>query len=156
MGTRGARTRRRRSHPRPIRVREHPPGAAGICAALYLLGNVALAERNASEAVARFTAAIDAAPAFVDARVALATLHLENGSPSEAAAVAREGLRLLPSSVRLWRLMAHAELKQGNADAAVVAFEEALKGNVADGETHYNHGVALQTAGNLADRCARV
>jgi protein O-GlcNAc transferase len=127
----------------------------GYAPALYLLGNVALAERNASEAVARFTAAIDAAPAFVDARVALATLHLENGKPPEAAAVAREGLRLLPSSARLWRLMAHAALKQGNADAAVVAFEEALKGNVADGETHYNQGVALQTAGKLAD-AARV
>ena len=49
-------------------------------------------------------------------------------------------------SAALWRALGQAELKRGDATAAIAAFDEALRRDPTDGETHYNQGVALQTA----------
>jgi tetratricopeptide (TPR) repeat protein len=118
---------------------------------LYLAGAVARAENDGVTSRAHFREAIDAAPDYVDARVALVTSLVDAGDADDAAAIARQGLDRDAASASLWRALGQAELKRGDATAAVAAFDEALERDVTHGETHYNHGVALQTARHPAE-----
>jgi predicted O-linked N-acetylglucosamine transferase (SPINDLY family) len=127
-------------------LREQP----GHAPALYLAGVLARDGGDAATAIAHFRAALAAAPGYVDARVALAGALID-GSPDEAAALARDGIAAAPEAVALLRALGRAELDRGDASAAAVAFDEALKRDRTDAETHYNHGVALQTARRPAD-----
>lgn len=119
--------------------------------ALYLAGVLARADDEVDIARERFRAAIRVAPAFVDAHVALADLEVAAGNAVEGATIARQGLDVAPGAAGLWRSLGLAELKRGDGPAAAAAFVEALKHDPAHGETHYNHGVALQMARHAAD-----
>jgi len=119
--------------------------------ALYLLGAVARSEMDAEAAQSRFRAAIDAAPRYADARVALATSLIDAGKVDEAVAIARAGLDLDGEATALWRALGQAELARGDPKAAAAAFEHALARDPTDADAHYNHGVALQTLRNTAD-----
>ncbi|MEP6942304.1 MAG: tetratricopeptide repeat protein [Betaproteobacteria bacterium] len=99
----------------------------------------------ADAAMPHFAAAVAATPAYPEARVALANLVRERGDPGEAARLCREGLARIGSDAALWRSLGLAELALHDAPAARAAFERALALAPTDGETHYNHGVALQT-----------
>jgi tetratricopeptide (TPR) repeat protein len=119
--------------------------------ALYLTGVLARTRNDTAAACERFGAAVAAAPYYVDARVALATALIAANDAERAASVAREGLTLDELPAALWRALGQAELARGDATAAIEAFEQALQREAGDGETHYNHGVALQTASRLGD-----
>jgi len=119
--------------------------------ALYLAGMFARVDDDTETAALRFRAAVRHAPAFVDARAALARLETLAGNADEAVSVAREGLATLPESAVLWRALGEAEQSRGSAEAAAAAFAEALKRDPTHGETHYNHGVALQKTRNVAE-----
>src|SRR5262249_28083300 len=113
--------------------------------ALYLSGRLLCDRGRTAEAQAQFAAALAAAPAYADARVALANLRREDGDADGAAALCREGLALSRGYAALWRALGLAELARQNASAAVDAFAKALTLEPNDGPTHYNEGVALQT-----------
>jgi protein O-GlcNAc transferase len=116
----------------------------GFAAAEYLSG-VLMRDRSQSDAAeAAFARALSAAPRYVDARVALANLLRERGDTDAAATLCLDGLKLNDRDPALWRALGLCELAQHAAPAAKLAFERALALAPTDGETHYNHGVALQ------------
>lgn len=125
------------------RLLDAQPGHAPT---LYLTGAIARTGNDHVGARECFRAAIAAAPDYADARVALVASLVDAGDAGDAAAIAREGLGLDAAPPALWRALGQAELKRGDATAAVAAFDEALKRAPTDAETHYNQGVALQTA----------
>ncbi|MGE5667452.1 MAG: tetratricopeptide repeat protein [Betaproteobacteria bacterium] len=100
---------------------------------------------------AQFRAAVEAAPTYVDARVALVDALTADGFVDEAARVAREGVGLTPDVAALWSALGDAELKRGDGAAAAAAFDQALRLDPVNGQTHYNHGVALQMMGRSSD-----
>ncbi len=71
-----------------------------------------------AEARLAFAAAIDAAPGYVEARVALAALLREERLAARAAAICEDGLRHAPDDVSLWRALGLARLMQHDASAA--------------------------------------
>ncbi len=117
----------------------------GFAPAEHLSGVLLRDGGFADAAMPRFAAAVAAAPGYAEARVALANMLRERGDPAQAARLCREGLERIGSDVALWRALGLAELALHDASAARDAFERALALAPTDGETHYNHGVALQT-----------
>ena len=113
---------------------------------LHLAAELARDGGDEAAAVAHLRAAVRAAPGYVDARAALVHSLISIGERDDAAEVARAGLPDVTESAALWRALGQAELARGEADAAIAAFDEALKRDPANGEAHYNQGVALQTA----------
>ncbi|MEO8538042.1 MAG: hypothetical protein ABI533_10970, partial [Betaproteobacteria bacterium] len=114
-------------------------------------GSLAGAEGDGARARSNLRSVINDAPAFVDAHVALAAFELGANRAEAASDAARAGLSVAPESPGLWRALGQAELKRNAPQAAITAFAEALLRDPAHGETHYNHGVALQMARDHAE-----
>ena len=70
-------------------------------------------------------------------------------SPDAAVALCDEGLARAPGDARLLRVAGLAQLARRDGAAAAAAFHAALLQDGAHGETHYNHGVALQMQGEF-------
>ena len=124
--------------------------------ALYLAGLLARAENDTDTARERLRAAVRGTPVFVDAVAALADLEAAAGNAAEGAMIARQGLEASQASALLWRALGQAELKRRDGDAAARAFVEALERDPGHGETHYNHGVALQMTRDAAGLLAPI
>ncbi|TMH00535.1 MAG: tetratricopeptide repeat protein [Betaproteobacteria bacterium] len=121
----------------------------------HFLGVLLRDRGRREEAAAEFRQALAGAPAYADARAALANLEREAGRAETAVALCREGLALARSApLALLRALGLAELARHDPAAARVAFEQALALAPTDGETHYNHGVSLQTL-HLRDEALR-
>jgi len=119
----------------------------GFAPALYLQGLLLRDRAQRADARSSFAAAIAAAPAYTDARTALANLEREDGNLDAALAQCRAGLALAAdenSRLSLQRALGLIELARHDGVAARAAFEEVLKGLPTDPDAHYNHGVALQ------------
>jgi len=110
----------------------------------YLLGITQRDSGDAAAARRSFSAALDAAPAFVDARVAAAKLLHEDGDLPGAIALLRDGIATTATPLPLHRALGVALLATGDGARAAAAFEAALALDPNNAETHYNHGVALQ------------
>jgi predicted O-linked N-acetylglucosamine transferase (SPINDLY family) len=123
----------------------------GFAPAHYLRGVVEREDGNAAGARTEFAAALAAAPAYVDARLAAIRASLDAHDLRAAVALCEEGLSRDPAHVALWRTLGHAQLMFRDGNAAAAAFERALALDPNDGETHYNHGVALQMRRALPD-----
>jgi predicted O-linked N-acetylglucosamine transferase (SPINDLY family) len=123
----------------------------GFAPAHYLRGLVERDEGDIAAARADFAAALAAAPLYTDARLAAARAALDAHEPAAAAALCAEGLDGAATHVALWRTLGLAELQRRDGTAAAEAFGRALALEPDDGETHYNHGVALQMQGRLSD-----
>ena len=119
--------------------------------ALYL---AAIAQRDAGAAAgarARFDAASARAPAWSDARAAAIRAAVDAGDvPAALAQVAAAPPAQLARDAALLRAAGMAQLAARDGAAAVAAFERALLLEPTDGETHYNHGVALQLSRDRA------
>jgi predicted O-linked N-acetylglucosamine transferase (SPINDLY family) len=116
----------------------------GFAPALHLRGVLNRESGEASAARADFSAALVEAPGYVDARIAAARAALDDHEPRAAAALCAEAIRdkaPQPGLLRTWGL---AELAMRNGAAAGALFEHVLALDPTDGESHYNHGVALQ------------
>ena len=115
--------------------------------ALYLRGLLQRDRGRVAEARSSLSAAMIAAPAYADARIAMANLERELGDLDSARAACLAGLALAVdqhSRVTLQRALGLVELARHDGVAARDAFEEVLKFLPTDAEAHYNHGVALQ------------
>ncbi len=117
----------------------------GFAPALYMSALLLRDGGSGDVAQARLAAAIKTAPAYSEARVALANLCRERGDVDGAARLCSDGLAMREADVVLWRALGLCELARHDAAAARDAFVRALDLVPTDGETHYNHGVALQT-----------
>ncbi len=93
--------------------------------------------------------ALVAAPLFVDARLAFAKAAVAAGDPESAVTACDEGLLAAPANAALLRALGLAHLARRDGKAAGDAFARALMVDMTDGETHYNHGVALQMLRNV-------
>src|SRR4029079_14302933 len=116
----------------------------GFAAGHHLRGVLARDAGDLRAARAALAAALAAAPGYVDARVAAAGAATAAHDPIAAVALCEEGLARTPDSVALWRALGLAQLALLKGTEAAAAFERALALAPDDGETHYNHGVALQ------------
>ena len=122
--------------------------------ALHLAGALAREQGDDVRAQRLFAVALAAAPDYSDARLMAIQSALAQREVGTAVALAREGLARNPRDVSLWRVLGHGELARSDGIAAAEAFGNALRLMPADGETHYNRGVALQMAGD-AEEAAR-
>ena len=124
------------------RVLAAQPDAA---TALYLAG---IAQRDAGDAAGariRFDAAVARAAGWSDARAAAIRAAVDAGDATAAVALVEAvPPERLVLDVALLRAAGTAWLAARDGAAAVAAFERALLIEPTDGETHYNHGVALQ------------
>ncbi|MEP6656400.1 MAG: tetratricopeptide repeat protein [Betaproteobacteria bacterium] len=102
-------------------------------------------------ALADFLAASDAAPLYLDARVAAAQAAIDCGRADLAVQLVESHLGSAHAFVALWRVFGLTHLARGDGQAAAAIFEQALLLDMTDGETHYNHGVALQMQRRHAD-----
>jgi protein O-GlcNAc transferase len=118
----------------------------------FLLANALREEGDIESARSHLAAALAAAPDYIDARVAAIRAAVDAGAIVDAESLAAEAAALTndpsPALLRAWgsvRLAAH------DGAGAATLFEAALTREPQDGETHYNHGVALQMQRRNAD-----
>ncbi len=123
----------------------------GYAPALYLRGVLRRDAGDAAGARADFAAAIAAAPRYVDARVAAAKSAIDAGDSALALKLTEQHLAVAPEHVGLWRVAGLAQLARRDGAAAAARFARALALDVIDGDTHYNHGVALHMQGRHGD-----
>ena len=124
------------------------PSEPDFAPALHLLGVVALAQGERDRARDAFAAAVAAAPEFVEARIEGAELALERRDAEHAVRSLREGLERSPRDLALLRMLGHAHLALRDGAAAEEAFRQVLVHAPADGDAHFNHGIALQMQGD--------
>ena len=123
----------------------------GFAQAHYLRGVLHRDAGNTAAARGDFALALEGAPRYVDARVAAANAALDDREPQVAVALcapAQADAAEPPALLRAWGL---AELALRRGASAQALFARALAREPADGDTHYNHGVALQMQKNRAE-----
>ena len=117
----------------------------------YLRGVACRDDGDRDGARASFIAAVNAAPDYVEARIAAAESATETHEHQLAVTLCEEGLTRAPGEAGLLRALGLAHLARRDGAAAAAAFLRALMFAPTDGETHYNHGVALQMQGDLTE-----
>jgi predicted O-linked N-acetylglucosamine transferase (SPINDLY family) len=116
----------------------------GYAPAQHLLGTLLRDRGQRAEAEQAFAAALDAAPLYIEARVALARIYCDDGRTGPAVDLCQDGLATQPNEAALWRGLGLARLAQRRGRLARQAFKQAIALDPTDAETHYNNGVALQ------------
>lgn len=111
----------------------------------FLRGRLSADEGAAAAARAAYAAALAHSPDYLDARVAAIRAAVDADDTHAAEALAAEGAaRVDEPPAALLRAWGAARLAARDGDGAAALFEHALSREPIDGETHYNHGVALQ------------
>jgi predicted O-linked N-acetylglucosamine transferase (SPINDLY family) len=110
----------------------------------YLMGVLARDAGEFAAARTSFESSLAAAPGYFDARLAAARAATQLRDFDAAVSICTDGLARSPTGVALWRALGLAHLARRDGEAAAAAFERALALEPGDGDTHYNHGVALQ------------
>lgn len=123
----------------------------GYAPALLLRGALRRDGGDLEHALADFMAATTSAPRYLDARVAAAQAAIDTGQPALAVSLVENDLADAPGFAALWRVLGLAQLARGDGEKAAAVFEHALVFDMTDGETHYNHGVALQMQRRFGD-----
>jgi predicted O-linked N-acetylglucosamine transferase (SPINDLY family) len=117
-------------------------GQPGYAPALHLRGELALARGDAAAGRASLAEALVQAPAYHEARAA--ALAAAAAARDRAGVAALDAASESHAPPRLARAAGHAWLALRDGARAAARFEQALLREPTDGETHYNHGVALQ------------
>jgi predicted O-linked N-acetylglucosamine transferase (SPINDLY family) len=123
----------------------------GFAPAHYLSGVAKREDGDEGGARRDFAVAIAGAPGYTEARLAAARLAIAVRETEAAVALCEEGLAMAPGDAGVLRVLGQAHLARADGAAATAAFEHALNRDVTDGETHYNHGVALQMQRNFGE-----
>ncbi|MDX1935153.1 MAG: tetratricopeptide repeat protein [Capsulimonadales bacterium] len=92
-----------------------------------------------------------ALPGRIDDPKEAGTALLKQGKFEEAAAVLREAVALDNNDEVAWRLLGGALASKGDANGAVEAFRNAVRIVPMAARSHYNLGLALQSAGRLPE-----
>ena len=123
----------------------------GSASAYYLLGILAREDGDPMLALRSFAGALESAPDYIEARLAAVRAATEAGDVPRAIVLCDEGIARAPTNAALRRALGHAHLARRDGAAAADAFQAAITLDPDDGETHYNHGVALQLQRNLRE-----
>ncbi len=116
------------------------------------LGGIARRDSGDLEgALDAFSAALNAAPLYVEARVAAMRAATALGAHETAIALGDAGRALTPGNPVVLRAAGQAALARRDGPAAAAAFAEALRIEPTDGETQFHHGVALQMMDDVAE-----
>jgi tetratricopeptide (TPR) repeat protein len=118
--------------------------------ARYLLGVALREDGDIDAARQQFAAALGAAPGYVAPRVDAIRAAIDVGD-STMAKILAAGVPIDGAPASLLRAQGSARLAVHDGAGAVVCFERALAHEPIDGETHYNHGVALQMERRFGD-----
>ncbi|OGT37833.1 MAG: hypothetical protein A3F12_02020 [Gammaproteobacteria bacterium RIFCSPHIGHO2_12_FULL_38_14] len=94
---------------------------------LYQAALAFIAQNQTSAAIEKLRDVIQIEPTYQDARVALATLYLENNLIVDAKQLLTDGLAIQPDNLQLTLLLARALTMQGHDHAALIAL-----GSIAD------------------------
>ena len=117
----------------------------GFGPAHYLIANLLREGGEIAGARMHLDAALTASPDHLDARVAAIRAAADAGAFAEAERLANDGAaRTGDPPAALLRAWGSARLAAHDGAGAGELFEAALAREPQDGETHYNHGVALQ------------
>src|SRR5215472_13582871 len=141
-GRRSASSRRHRCRARQLSRSSRR--AARLCASAAPAWHAAARPWTARRGEQAFAAALEAAPLYVEARVALARIYCDDGRTGPAVDLCQVGLAAQPNEAPLWRGLGLARLAQRRGRLARQAFKQAIALDPTDAETHYNNGVALQ------------
>jgi predicted O-linked N-acetylglucosamine transferase (SPINDLY family) len=118
----------------------------------FLRGRLLADSGAVAEARVAYAAALEHAPDYLDARVAAVRVAIDVHDLAAAEALAAEGAaRIDDPPAALLRAWGTARLAARDGDGAAALFEAALAREPIDGETHFNHGVALQMQRRRAD-----
>ncbi|HEY4137765.1 MAG TPA: tetratricopeptide repeat protein, partial [Casimicrobiaceae bacterium] len=124
----------------------------GFAPAHHLLGVVLREDGEIENARAQFALALDAAPHYAAAHVDAIRAAIDVGDAQSAAALAANAAASIDDpSPPLLRALGSAHLAFHDGAGAAAWFERALAREAVDGETHYNHGVALQMERRYGD-----
>ncbi|MEP7275191.1 MAG: tetratricopeptide repeat protein [Betaproteobacteria bacterium] len=111
----------------------------------FLLGRLLSDTGAPGEARGAYATALALCPDYIEARVAAIRAAIDAGDAIAADALAKEGASNSGDPpAGLLRALGAARLAASDGDGAAALFEGALSREPIDGETHYNHGVALQ------------
>jgi len=121
----------------------------GFAPAEYFTGVLLRDGGAARDALPHFISAVQAAPRYADARAAWANLLREGGDAQGAVDLCKAGLDGTERDLPLLRSLGLAELARHDARLALEAFAAALAIAPTDAQTHFNHGVALQSLRRL-------
>jgi tetratricopeptide (TPR) repeat protein len=119
--------------------------------ALQRMGNSAATEKSDSDEAARlFEEAVEAQPAYVDARVDLATVYFRQGHLDKALVQASQAAKDDPRNARALHLLGNIEFALGNFAAAAEDLRAAM-GLQGDFDTAYSLGLAYLSLHKLAE-----
>jgi len=120
--------------------------------ALYLAGVVEQEEGELDAARTQFGAAVASAPDYVDAHASAIRAAIDAHDTAALPLLAAQAIAAMEDPPpALLRALGSASLALHDPDRAANLFQSALTRDPIDGETHYNHGVALQMSGAFAD-----
>ena len=118
----------------------------------YLLGVTLRDEGLIDRARKEFSATLASAPHYVSARVDAIRAAIEADDLDDAGALGGQGVALTDDPPPpLLRALGSVSLAAHDGERAAAWFERALMHEPVDGETHYNHGVALQMQRRFGD-----
>ena len=119
-----------------------------VARVLYMRGALRRDRGSIRAALADFSAALDAAPGYVDAALALMQTLSDGGAHSEVAAVAAPVLREVDDEPRLWRALGSAARAARNLDEALHALQRAVALAPGDASAWFNLGLSAQAKGD--------
>lgn len=119
---------------------------------LYLtLGKLYYNEFLAPEAKQNFEKALAIDPKLNEARVYLATLHMETGETDSAKTLLEEALKISPKDTKALTKMGVLYYSNKDVAKAVTYFDRAIKLDPKCVEAHYNLGLAFAESGLLSE-----
>ena len=132
-------------------LRERAGAAARLRACTLPLGRRVLRDDGERARAPHSRRRLPPRPRYIDARLAAANAASRRATPTRRSRSARKGSARRPFDAGLLRALGRAHLARRDGSAAADAFARALTVDMTDGETHYNHGVALQMQRQFAE-----
>jgi tetratricopeptide (TPR) repeat protein len=116
----------------------------------YFTG-VSLLERDSNAALAEFRRELAISPSHVPARQQIAIIEIKSGDAQDAAALAREALKLQPSNPLSHAILGRAYEHMGQHEKATFEFEAAVKLAPNNAELHFSLGQNYRRAGRTLE-----
>lgn len=127
-----------------LEVQRDPIVLGKRCNAYRLLAKFDLALQDCQEA-------IQLDPEYIDAYIAQAVLHLEQGQAEAAKQVIEQAMTIDPTVARLHQALGQIEISQGHTDAGIAALDEAIRLDPKQPQFYWDRGFAYYTLGKLKE-----